>query len=53
MGIQGRILVFDPQNNIAELGEFIYIDHGYGYRSMVRVEPEKTIRGTLDLGESV
>ena len=47
MGIQGRILTFDPQNGFAELGEFIYVDRGFGERSIVRVEPENPISGTL------
>lgn len=52
MGLQGRILVFDPQNGIAELGEFTYVDRGYGYRSIVRVEPENPIPGTLVMDET-
>ncbi len=47
MGIQGRILAFDPQKSIAELCEFSYVDRGFGSRSMVRVEPERPIPGML------
>ena len=52
MGIQGRILAFDPQKSIAELGEFNYIDRGFGGRAMVRVEPEVPIPGMLVLEEA-
>jgi hypothetical protein len=52
MGIQGRILAFDPQKSIAELGEFNYVDRGFGGRSMVRVEPEVPIPGVLVLEEA-
>ena len=47
MGLQGRIMAFDPRKGIAEFGEFIYIDRGYGYRSTVRVEPDSPIPGSL------
>jgi hypothetical protein len=49
MGIQGRILAFDPQDSIAEVGEFIYVDRGFGDRSIVRVEPENPISAELAL----
>ena len=52
MGIQGRILAFDPQNSIAELGELIYVDRGFGDRSIVRVEPEGPIPAELFLDDT-
>jgi hypothetical protein len=51
MGIQGRIMAFDPQNGIVEVGEFIYVDRGFGARSIVRVEPEIPIPAGLVLEE--
>ena len=52
MGIQGRILAFDPKDGIVEIGEFIYIDRGFGDRSMVRVEPETHLPAVLYLDET-
>lgn len=52
MGIQGRILAFDPQKDMAELGEFVYMDRGFGNRSTARVEPNTPIPAELVLPEA-
>lgn len=52
MGIQGRILAFDPQKGIAELGEFSYLNRGFGDRATVRVEPDTPIPAKLVLTET-
>lgn len=52
MGILGHILDFDLQNGIAAVGNFTYIDSGFGHRTMVRVEPEAPIPVTLVLDET-
>lgn len=50
MGIQGRILTHDLKAGTVELGEFSYVDRGFGERSIVRVEPDAPIPATLLLG---
>ena len=52
MGIQGRILTYDPQKDMVELGEFIYMDRGFGNRSTARVEPNIPIPAELVLPEA-
>ena len=52
MGIQGRVIAFDPLNGVVEVGEFIYVDRGFGDRSIVRVEPETLIPAELVLDEA-
>ena len=52
MGIQGRILAFDLQKGIAELGEFMYLDRGFGERATVRVEPDTPIPAELVLPDT-
>lgn len=52
MGIQGRILSFDPQKGIAELGKFSYLNRGFGGRVTVRVEPDTPIPAELVLPEA-
>ena len=47
MGIQGRIMAFDPQPGTVEVGEFIFVDRGFGDRSIVRVEPEIPVPAVL------
>ena len=49
MGIQGRILAFDPKEGIAALGEFSYVNRGFGNRTTVRVEPDTPIQAELVL----
>jgi len=49
MGIQASICAYDPKEGVAELGEFIYVDRGFGFRSMVRVEPDVPIPAELIL----
>jgi len=51
-GIQGRILAFDLAAGTIELGEFIYVDRGFGDRSIVRVEPDIPIEARLIVGEA-
>ena len=51
MGIQGRILAFDLQKGIAELGKFSYLNRGFGDRATVRVEPDTPIPAELVLSE--
>lgn len=50
-GIQGRILNFDLENGMVELGQFTYSDRGFGERAMVRVEPEEVIKARLVSGK--
>ena len=50
-GIRGEILAYDPQNGTVELGNFIYIDRGFGDREIVRVEPDAPIEATLSADE--
>ena len=52
MGIQGRIIEYNPQKSIVEVGEFIYVDRGFGDRSIVRVEPETPLPAMLSLDET-
>jgi len=51
VGIQGRILAIDLPKGTVELGEFSYRDRGFGYREMVRVEPDVPIEAELFGGE--
>jgi hypothetical protein len=51
-GIQGRILDFELQSGIVELGEFVYSDRGFGERAMVRVEPIEVIKANLIFEET-
>lgn len=53
MGIKGKILAFDPHNGLVEIGDFTYVDRGFGYRSMVRVEPNEPFSGTLLSDEAI
>jgi hypothetical protein len=46
-GIQGKILEFDLEAGIVELGELVYSDRGFGGRAMVRVEPQEVIEASL------
>jgi hypothetical protein len=46
-GIQGKIIEFDLEAGIVELGELVYSDRGFGGRAMVRVEPQEVIEASL------
>ena len=52
IGIQGRILALDIKQGTVELGEFTYIDRGFGGREMVRIEPDAPIEATMFLGNA-
>lgn len=52
VGIQGRILKLDLNQGIVELGEFKFIDRGFGNRNTVRVEPDTPIPAELVLPDS-
>jgi hypothetical protein len=51
VGIRARILDLDLPNGTVELAEFRYKDRGFGYREMVRVEPDVPIEAVLSSGE--
>ncbi len=47
IGIRGRILDLDIKQGRVELGEFTYVDRGFGNRYMVRVLPNAPIPAEL------
>lgn len=52
IGIRGRILALDIKQGRVELGEFTYVDRGFGNRYMVRVLPEAPIPAELILDQA-